>query len=184
MIALLKQIRMLLIQMIHRKFLRAGKGFSCGRGTVFYAKNQISIGDDVYIGKYCTIECDTSIGNEVLIANNVGLVGRLDHEYSCLGVPIRHAPSIRDPHFNPPKSKIKIGDDVWIGFGAVILSGVTIGSGAIISAGSVVTKNVESFSIVAGNPAKFIKKRFCDSKAEQHIKLCKMKFVSYKKTPF
>ncbi|CAG8493775.1 7046_t:CDS:2 [Paraglomus occultum] len=52
---------------------------------------------------------------------------------------------------------IKIGNDVWIGGGAIILPGITIGDGATVGAGSVVTKNVKPYTVVAGNPAKFIK---------------------------
>jgi virginiamycin A acetyltransferase len=58
------------------------------------------------------------------------------------------------------KGKIKIEEDVWIGSNSVILSGVTIGRGSIIGAGSVVTKDIPRYSIVAGNPARVIKKRF------------------------
>lgn len=58
--------------------------------------------------------------------------------------------------------KVVIGNDVWIGAGAIILPGVTIGDGAVIGAGSVVTKSVPPFAIVAGCPAKIIKKRFRD----------------------
>jgi len=57
---------------------------------------------------------------------------------------------------------IEIGNDVWIGHAVIILSGVKIGNGAIIGAGSIVTKDVVPYSIVVGNPAKFIKKRFPD----------------------
>ncbi len=60
------------------------------------------------------------------------------------------------------KGNIVIQDDVWIGFNCTILSGVTIGYGAIIGANSVVTKNVEPYTIVAGNPAKIVRKRFDD----------------------
>jgi acetyltransferase-like isoleucine patch superfamily enzyme len=55
---------------------------------------------------------------------------------------------------------ITIKNDVWIGHGAIILSGVHVGNGAVIGAGSVVTKDVEDFAIVAGNPAKLIRFRF------------------------
>lgn len=57
---------------------------------------------------------------------------------------------------------IEIGNDVWIGHSVIVLSGVKIGNGAIIGAGSIVTKDVSPYSIVVGNPAKFIKKRFPD----------------------
>jgi len=60
------------------------------------------------------------------------------------------------------KGSVIIGNDVWIGLNTIILSGVTIGDGAIIAAGSVVTKNVEPYAIVGGNPAKVLKKRFSD----------------------
>lgn len=57
------------------------------------------------------------------------------------------------------KKKVTIGADVWIGAGCIIMPGITIGEGAVIAGGSVVTKNVESFTIVGGVPAKLIKER-------------------------
>lgn len=60
----------------------------------------------------------------------------------------------------PKKRNTTIGDDVWIGHQALIMPGVTIGPGAIIGSGSVVTKDVSPYTIVAGNPAKLIRKRF------------------------
>ncbi len=60
------------------------------------------------------------------------------------------------------KGDVIIGNDVWLAHGVLILSGVTIGDGAVIGAGAVVTKNVEPYTIVVGNPAKFLKKRFND----------------------
>ena len=58
------------------------------------------------------------------------------------------------------KGDITIGNDVWVGIGAVILSGVTIGDGAVIGAGSVVTRPIPPYTIAAGNPARPIRKRF------------------------
>ena len=55
--------------------------------------------------------------------------------------------------------EVKIGNDVWIGARSIILPGVTIGDGAVIAAGSIVTKDVESYAVVGGNPAKIIKYR-------------------------
>jgi acetyltransferase-like isoleucine patch superfamily enzyme len=60
------------------------------------------------------------------------------------------------------KGDVAIGNDVWIGSDVIILSGVTIGDGAAIGTGSVITADVEPYAIVAGNPAKVIKKRFRD----------------------
>lgn len=65
------------------------------------------------------------------------------------------------------KGPIIVEDDVWIGNNAIILSGITIGKGAIVAAGSVVTKNVEPYSIVGGNPAQLIKYRFSEEVIRQ-----------------
>lgn len=65
----------------------------------------------------------------------------------------------------------KIGNDVWIGFGATILNNVRIGDGAIVAACAVVTKDVPPYSIVGGNPAKIIRMRFSDNQIERLLKL-------------
>lgn len=62
---------------------------------------------------------------------------------------------------------VKIGHDVWIGHGAIILPGRTIGTGAVIAGGAVVTKNVPDYVIVAGNPAKPVRRRFPEAIAER-----------------
>lgn len=69
------------------------------------------------------------------------------------------------------KGNIVIGNDVWIGMGSKIMSGVIIGDGAVIAANSVVTKNVEPYTLVGGNPAKFIKKRFSNDIIELLLKI-------------
>lgn len=83
------------------------------------------------------------------------------------------------------KGDILIEDDVWVGLNVTILSGVKIGQGAIIAAGSVVTKDVEPYSICGGVPARLIKKRFSDSIIEKlkkvdYSKLNKEKIVKYR----
>jgi phosphonate metabolism protein (transferase hexapeptide repeat family) len=69
------------------------------------------------------------------------------------------------------QARVTIGNDVWIGHGAIILPGLTIGHGAVVAAGAVVTKNVEPYAIVAGVPAKRIKWRFKKSIRERIIAL-------------
>ena len=69
------------------------------------------------------------------------------------------------------KGDIVIGNDVWIGYGAVIMAGVTIGDGAIIGTRAVVTKDVEPYSIVGGSPAKEIRKRFAPDVIERLMEL-------------
>ena len=64
-----------------------------------------------------------------------------------------------------------IGNDVWIGVGAIILSGVKIGSGAIIGAGAVVVKDVPPYAIAAGNPARVVKFRFSQDQIEKLLKI-------------
>lgn len=75
-------------------------------------------------------------------------------------------------NFNPIEKRVGIGNDVWLGSKVIIKSGVKIGNGAIVGAGSVVTKNIPDYEIWAGNPAKFIRKRFDDEIIDKllHVK--------------
>jgi len=152
--------------------VKYGDRLHLGIGTHLSAPANLTIGDDVYFGRYCTIECNGKIGNNVLVANQVGLVGRLDHDYRVVGAPIRQAPWIGDNSYLCRDSgEIIIQDDVWIGYGAIVLSGVSIGRGAIIASGAVVTKNVAPYSIVAGVPAQVLGRRFEWDKIQEHEKI-------------
>ena len=71
----------------------------------------------------------------------------------------------------PGKGDTKIGNDVWIGYGATIMPGVTIGDGAIIATKSVVTKDVAPYAIVGGNPAKEIRKRFSEDEIKALLEI-------------
>lgn len=141
-----------------------GRGFHAGRGVVLWAKSHLSIGVNCYIGRESQIECDVEIGHNVIMANRVAFVGRYDHNYQQLGTPTRLAREIRDDDYDWKGLGLKavVGDDVWIGYGSIILSGVNIGEGSIIASGSVVTKDVPAYTIVGGGPAKPISKRFHD----------------------
>ncbi len=157
------------------KHVKSGSGFTFGRGTVFWAPNQIVIGNDTYIGKYCTVQADAVIGNHVLIANNVGLIGRYDHDFSIIGKTIKESPRIGDDdyRFKGHGKTITVEDDVWIGFGSIVMTGVVVGRGSIVAAGSVVTHDVAPYAIVGGVPAKELGRRFNSEQIKKHEALLK-----------
>jgi acetyltransferase-like isoleucine patch superfamily enzyme len=153
-----------------RDNVQIGKRVHVGFGSVLWAPNLLVVGDDVYIGKYCTIECDGEIGSGVLIANQVGLVGRHDHDWRAMGVPVRRSPWIGNPTYAGLGSglRVVIEDDVWVGYGAIVLSGVRVGRGAIVAAGAVVIDDVEEYAIVAGNPARRVSERLPTDAVDEH----------------
>jgi chloramphenicol O-acetyltransferase type B len=162
LISQIKRLRdVYLVKVKWRKY-SLGSGFHAGRRVVLWAPNELKIGNDCYIGRYSQIECDADIGHSVIMANMVAFVGRYDHHFRHVGTPTRLSRQIRDPDYDWKGADIKVtvGDDVWIGFGAIILSGVTIGEGSVIAAGSVVTKDVEAYTVVGGNPSRKICDRF------------------------
>jgi acetyltransferase-like isoleucine patch superfamily enzyme len=159
-----KRLRNLwMCKIIWRRY-EIGRGFHAGRNVVLWAKTELSIGVNCYIGRESQIECDSRIGNNVIMANRVAFVGRYDHNYLQVGTPTRLAREIRDADYNWKGIglKVVVEDDVWIGYGAIILSGVTLGEGCIVASGSVVTKDVAPYQIVGGNPAKPITTRLQD----------------------
>jgi acetyltransferase-like isoleucine patch superfamily enzyme len=162
MFKIFKRFRNFLLVHIVWKRYTIGKKFHCGQRVRLWAKKTLVIGDFFYIGRDSQIECDCIIGNYVIFGNKVGVIGRYDHHYQQIGIPVRMASQIRDNDYiwKGLDSKTIIGDDVWIGYGAIIMGGVKIGTGSIIAAGSIVTKDIEPYSIYGGNPAKKIKNRF------------------------
>jgi acetyltransferase-like isoleucine patch superfamily enzyme len=118
------------------------------------------------IGKFCSIAKDVTI--------IMGGDHRLDHVTSYpLKTVFKKMVEGGDAEGEDAFSKgdITIGNDVWIGYGATILSGVTIGDGAVIGAQAVVTKDVDPYSVVVGNPGKMIKKRFDDKTIKKLLAL-------------
>lgn len=169
MLALIRRLRTWLIIKSSRKILSAGRGIHIGKNCTFWAPDSISLGDNIYIGKNVRIECNTQIGDFSLVANNVAFVGRNDHEFRVIGIPVRFSPWIGRRERSIHRSELVfIESDVWIGFGSIVLTGVRIGRGAIIAAGSVVTRDVGPYTIVGGNPAKLIGRRFEETQIDQH----------------
>lgn len=113
-------------------------------------------GDKLKIGRFCSVACGAKF---VFTSANHTL-----HSLSTYTFPIffeewgLDVKNITEAWDN--KGNIIVGNDVWIGYGAVILSGVTVGDGAIIGARAVVTKDVPPYTIVGGVPARQIRKRF------------------------
>ena len=122
-----------------------------GYGTRFGKGREITIGELFYCGHGCHIATRATIGRQVMFAPRVALVGG-DHRIDHTG------PIIMDSGRDEFR-EITIGEGAWLGFGAIILQGVSIGEGAVVAAGSVVTKDVPKFAIVGGNPAKLIRYR-------------------------
>lgn len=158
-----------------RRNVKLGRDAHIGVGTVIEAPHLLTIGDRFYVGKYCTIEVNGSIGHDVLIGNQVGLVGRHDHDFTALGVPVRGSPWIGDVP-NDKSDYLEIESDVWIGFGAIVLSGTKVGRGSIVAAGSIVVHDVGPYAIVAGQPAKKIGERFAPSEIEEHERILRGKY--------
>ena len=176
MLSLIKKIRnYFLVNVLWRRF-SFGKNFHAGARVRLWARETLIIGDNFYIGRDSSIETNCIIGHNVIIGNKVGIVGKYDHHYQQIGTPIRLASQVRDEDYNwKGKGLIThISDDVWIGYGATVMQGVSIGEGSIIAAASVVTKDVESYAIYAGNPAKKIADRF-NSQADLERHLAKVK---------
>ena len=136
-----------------------GKNFQCNRGLVVLF-NDVRVGDDVFIGYNCYLGVrNILIGNYVQLAPQVVITGA-DHRIDIVGTPIVKTglEDFRDVQTN--QQGVTIEDDVWVGFGAIIMDGVTIGEGSVVGAGSVVTSDVPPYSIYAGIPAKKIRDRF------------------------
>lgn len=111
------------------------------------------------------------IGNYVSIADNVTFILSGNHYIDTFTTYPFKVNCFNEKIEAWGKGPIKVCDDVWIGYGTTILSGVTIGQGAVIAAGSVVVKDVEPYSVVGGNPAKLIKYRYSKEIIEEMKKI-------------
>ncbi len=133
-----------------------------GELLVLKHRGQIEIGQYCFIGEGSRIWSGVSvkIGNRVLISHNVNIYDTNTHSLSAqnrhqhfVDIITSGQPSVFEDVSEKP---IVVEDDAWIGSNSTIMKGVTIGCGSIVSAGSIVLKDVEPYSVVAGNPAKVI----------------------------
>ena len=129
--------------------VRIGKDTSIAMGC-FVTGHNIKIGNNSVINRYTYLDGrgPLYIGNNVSISHYT-LIHTLTH-------------IVNSPYFHAIAKPVVIMDDVWIGARAIILPGVTIGKGAVIGAGAVVTKDIPSYTVVVGNPARKIADRTSD----------------------
>jgi len=142
------------VMVFHPENIEIGNNVYVGHNTMLkgYYKNLMKIGDNSWIGQGCFFHS----GGGIYIGENVGVgpfVKILSHEHieNELEKPILFCEQIFE--------EVVIEDSCDIGIGSIILPGVRIGKGSIIGAGSVVTKDVEPFTVAVGNPARFLRKR-------------------------
>lgn len=170
-----------------------GKNVQIGRNCLICKgvkiESNVNIGDYTYINLDTTVDSNVNIGKYCSISKNV-FIAPGTHEYKYVTThPILFNPFWRKQmnilekdnyikEIGKQDSITNIGNDVWIGLNAIIMRGITIGDGAVIGAGAVVTKDVEPYSIVVGNPAKHIKYRF-ESTYVEELKNMQKKWWDY-----
>ena len=121
-------------------------------GVIFMGHELITIGDGFTCSFGATLRAvaaEITIGHQVNVGPFAAIIGA--NHGTAPGAPMQSQPQISKP--------VTIGDDVWIGAGAIILPGVTIGSGAVVAAGAVVSHDVPSGAVVGGVPAKVVAER-------------------------
>jgi acetyltransferase-like isoleucine patch superfamily enzyme len=130
-----------------------GRWVWIGHGTKIRChEGSVSIGDKTVLGQECTLSAyqRISIGEQCIVADRVMMID-FDHNVSEVELPVR-AQGIY-------KRDVKVGNNVWIGYGAQILRGVTVGDNSVIGASSVVTQDVPANAVVAGSPARVLRMR-------------------------
>jgi virginiamycin A acetyltransferase len=127
------------------------------RGPEHFEKNVLYhfdfIGDRLVIGRFCAIAAGTRF---IMNGGNHATGGFSTYPFSIFG----GGWEAGEPPTWPYKGDTVVGHDVWIGNGVTVMPGLTIGHGAVVATASVVTADVEPFSVVGGNPARLIRHRF------------------------
>lgn len=129
----------------------------CDLSKVIVGKNTYG---ELHVTDWSPLDTKLRIGSYCSIAPNVRFLLGGEHNLHTISTFPFKVKSFGEDREAKSKGDIVVKDDVWIGDGAIICSGITIGQGAVVAAGAVVTKDVEPYAIVGGNPAHFIKWRF------------------------
>jgi len=157
-----------------RRFRRLLERIGLRRAPFFLSENPDYAGHEIGAYSYgapLLLGCDgspetrVSIGRYCSFAHGVRILLRANHPTtSATTYPIgRVFAQEEERDFSTSRGPVRIGHDVWVGYEALILSGVSIGNGAVIGARAVVTRDVPPYGIVAGNPARLIRRRFDDA---------------------
>ncbi len=147
---------------IYNDFVRDPRDFQKNNVLYHYPINH----DRLYIGKFCSIACGARF---LFNSANHTLRSLSNYTFPIFYEAWGHGMSPAEAWDN--KGDIVIGNDVWIGYDAVILAGVTVGDGAVIGARAMVTKDVPPYTIVGGVPARPIRKRFPDETVKTLLRL-------------
>lgn len=152
----------------------ANRNFKMQKGGCIGSGNHlidVSMGRYSYLGDNCEI-INCSIGNFCSLSNNI-MIGNSEHSTTWISTSpffLKNKTSKKLKKYSnlsfTDTKKTLIGNDVWIGSNVQIKQGVKIGNGVVIGMGSIVTKDIDDFSIVAGNPAKLIRYRFTNEICE------------------
>ena len=156
---------------IKKSFSKCGHNVRVGRKTRFVGIKNIIFGDNISVGENNFFICTRAkiiFGNNIMLAPNVTFITG-GHKTDVVG---KYMIDVKNSEKTEKDDKdIVLEGDNWIGANATILKGVTIGFGAVVAAGSVVTKDIEPYSIVGGVPAKLIKYRFDKETISLHKKM-------------
>lgn len=148
-----KKLKTLISRFIHQTN-RIGSGSYVAPSAML--RYGTSIGENTYLAKG-TVVSNSDVGNFCSIGPNA-LIGLGEHQLDALSTSM--ASGVHTASLN--RARTRLEGDVWVGGGAVVRAGVTIGVGAVVGANSVVTKNVDAFSVVVGSPAKPIRFRLTE----------------------
>lgn len=140
----------------------------------YFDSTYVQVGNGTYGPLNVHISSDNSflkIGNYCSIAPNVEFLLSAEHPLNYISTFPYKVTFLHEKFEKMDCGNITIDDDVWIGYGATIMSGVHIGQGAVVAAGAVVTKDVPPYAIVGGVPAKLIRYRFSEEIIQELLKI-------------
>ena len=172
-----------MLQYYWAKLCQKLRGVACKHSQIHHT-SKIEAGSQIVNSifdrySFCGYDCqiiNCSVGAFTSIANNV-VIGGAMHPMEWVSMsPVfyKGRDSVKKKffeHMRPSDFTTTVGNDVWIGQGAILKAGITVGDGAVIGMGSIVTKDVPPYFIVAGNPARFIRKRFNEAQIEKLLSI-------------